>query len=1149
MDLTEYAIEDITDTLVLNCGISPSLKTIEMNQLSDEINFICNSIIFDGFNHDDYKKIKTEMDNDKKTFMTSFLFPSEISSSDFNIVKKLPEFKVSIEALIEKLEYINNKKNNLQGPKFIVTSILFIYVIAYIIIFLIYLTYLLSDDQGDSQKAEQYNIGFISSAAYIYLFMKMKDHFFEYSQLNNQIGHYDESVCNALSNVITCIKQIYINCLDLIKNTEACKKSIVNEAVKLYKLIYEDQVFQRANSHFKGTVNAINAFIDKQKRYLLKVHNTTIESKNNNEYMEELYNILVHGHGVSKLKSLQTEKLPDAKRQGIYNNIGKKTVDNQTFSHWESYIIENLIDKIIFISSTNTTETTIKTNLKGILEFLKEITNLPEYDEVKKLIFPLEMNNYTNYSTDTYLNLVYDSLKTNSQLDIPTTERIITYFSETVIGNYKERNLLVFDDKNAIDKLKTYNGFLSKITKRMSNVSVMKKKYFDFINAIKNRMLIEDDLKDEELYGDIFDMIVKDFIENTKEYKLNENIVMRFMTFLFKNDDELENNNSSRLIISNIKLIITKMMKKVEQSQSIRNDLTDAKNMNTAKYISFLNFESKMSELSTEDIEGFSMYITKTKETIKNFRRYTKTEETLFSKKEQIHHVYNKVHRDIFIVVGILIAVFIYEEYFKDKVSNMKYKDLAKFGDKASKAVGKASKKIGEASRFVKQKASDAASYVGNTTTDGIAGIAAAPLRIENMAKESISRFGEGFNLLGKKAKEARQKARQAKGGNNPVATDEKKEQQQEQSEATEPTEPTEPTGKQSKAEKETQQIEKALSFNKYINMSLIIVVYGIFLTFTKSYLMKHGADLQYDKVVNVINTSKFEREFFQLKDSFDKYKVSRSTQDCKNVYTSLIDVLEIYDKCNFIRSSIKTTPFPAAEMWTNGVILLIFLMVLYITFVQTDVNSYWENQNKLEELMNSLDTIGVNDDEEEVIKKIQKDLDREKDKMNKAIDKFNWSDSKKYMMDIYNINDDMKKMMKEVFEEYSQKGKNKISDEDKRDAYKKLVDKLEDEIEKASPKQTGGMMPSYPMIDPTKVGPVNNDAKLQKKLLEQYTNQVNAVQAQIVKMKRDTKYVNLSMSIMILLFGSYFCVTILNNTRNYQNMLTSGGILFRDCL
>ena len=86
-------------------------------------------------------------------------------------------------------------------------------------------------------------------------------------------------------------------------------------------------------------------------------------------------------------------------------------------------------------------------------------------------------------------------------------------------------------------------------------------------------------------------------------------------------------------------------------------------------------------------------------------------------------------------------------------------------------------------------------------------------------------------------------------------------------------------------------------------------------------------------------------------------------------------------------------------------------------------------------------------------------------------------------------------------------------------------------------------------MIDTTQIASNNNDAKIQKKLLDQYTSQANAVQSQIIKMKRDTKYVNLSMSIMILMFGSYFCVSILNNTRNYQNMLVSSGNVFRNCL
>ena len=152
----------------------------------------------------------------------------------------------------------------------------------------------------------------------------------------------------------------------------------------------------------------------------------------------------------------------------------------------------------------------------------------------------------------------------------------------------------------------------------------------------------------------------------------------------------------------------------------------------------------------------------------------------------------------------------------------------------------------------------------------------------------------------------------------------------------------------ESQSEKDAKKIEKQLSFNKYITISLIIVVYGIFMTFTKSYLMKYEADLQHDKITNVVNTTKFETEMNKFLEAFEKYKDDgRTTENCKTVYNSLIEVLDIYDKCNFIKSSIKSTPFPAAEMWTNGIVLLIFLAVLYISLL-TDVNSYWDNQNKL---------------------------------------------------------------------------------------------------------------------------------------------------------------------------------------------------------
>ena len=328
-------------------------------------------------------------------------------------------------------------------------------------------------------------------------------------------------------------------------------------------------------------------------------------------------------------------------------------------------------------------------------------------------------------------------------------------------------------------------------------------------------------------------------------------------------------------------------------------------------------------------------------------------------------------------------------------------------------------------------------------------------------------------------------------------------------------------------------------------------------MTFTKSYLMKYEADLKHDKITNVVNTTKFETDMDKFSAALKDYKSNRTTENCKKIYNSLVEVLDIYDKCNFIKSSIKSTPFPVAEMWTNGIVLLIFLAVLYITFIQTDVDSYWENQNKLDQLLNSLDNISSMD-EQEMVNNIKKDLDKEKNELDKAIEKYDWHNAKIYIRDIYSkINKELEDKMEMVFKDKTTKGKNIVSDEEKeakKEAYLKLINELDEaieNIEENKKNQKGGMTTGFPMgmIAPTQIAPSNNDAKIQKKLYEQYINQTNSVQSQINKMKRDTKYVNLSMSILILMFGSYFCISILNNTRNYQNMLGSSGNVFTNCL
>lgn len=1245
MSMEEYRIDDI-DSLTLNCGISPSLKNIEMNQLSDEIMFICNNIIFDDFDHDFYKKVLTngiltkeqfdkleilnekdlesskyEIDNDgtrKKLnleenditnllpkIMKAHLFPSNINDvSSYNMVLKMTDFKVTVENLIEKLEFINTKKTRLEGPKMMINSIIFIYIAVVVVLFITYISFKFGGEEN-AGKADNYNIGFVSTSAYIYLFSKLKDHYFEYSELQGQMGHYDENICASLANIIKNIKSIYKYLLN-IKRTDQeyikiCKDNIKDQAVQLYKFVHTDEVFKQARAHFKTTVNSINSFIDKQKKYLLKVHNTNMDVKNNNEYMEDFYNILLKGHG-TKLLKVDEKDTPLEKRKKL-RTIGENTIP------WDTYIINNFIHKVIQMNTIKTKskkfelDETDKKNfmmyLTDILFFLKTIKNngLPEYDQIKKLIFPVNMEDHTNFTIDSFIEFVNPNLNADST-SIQTTDSVLRYFETTVLNYYKENGL--FGETTVA----TDNSFLAKITKRNSNVSSIKVEYSEFAKALKKRILVDDDLTDEGSFGRVFEKITNDFIENTEDYKLKENIVMRYMTFMFKNDEQFDNDKSAPMILSNIRFVVGKIMKKVAQSQTIRNDLMDSKKINTAKYISFMNFESKMSELNATDVNNFFEYIKKTKETIKGFRRYTKTEEILFSKKEQISDIYSKLHRDIFIVFGIILAVFIYEEYFKEK--------FAKADMEGVRVVGKAAYKVGEkvgknaklAANYAADEGAKAARGVYNTTgkvtrgvynktgeaaTSTYAQVTNLPTRLktgvndlQTMRKNLSTAAIQTSNAIKKRSNDyaeaatSKRKAveQEQKGGNdedamsraaaagafdvkvNPNSTEPVKQSVKEESQ---------PVKEESQTEKEAKETEKALSFNKYISMSLIIVVYGIFMTFTKSYLMKHEADLQYDKVINVVNTTKFETEFYRLTEAFEDYKTNRTTENCKKVYNSLIQVLDMYDKCNFIKSSIKSTPFPVAEMWTNGIVLVIFLAVLYITFVQTDVNSYWENQNRLDELLNSLDNIGSSDNEAEMVKNIEKELNKEKNDLTKAIDNYDWHNAKKYIRDMYGINKEVKDEIQKVFDDNSQKtGDKKISNEEKKEAYETLIDKLEADMEKAQDEkeqkdekdekeQKGGMATGYPMgmgmIDPTKLVPTNNKAQLQKKLLEQYTNQTNAVQSQIIKMKRDTKYVNLSMSIMILMFGSYFCVTILNNTRNYQNMLVSGGTIFRDCL
>jgi hypothetical protein len=58
---------------------------------------------------------------------------------------------------------------------------------------------------------------------------------------------------------------------------------------------------------------------------------------------------------------------------------------------------------------------------------------------------------------------------------------------------------------------------------------------------------------------------------------------------------------------------------------------------------------------------------------------------------------------------------------------------------------------------------------------------------------------------------------------------------------------------------------------------------------------MKHKADLNYDRIINVINTSKFELEVDNFSDKFKQYMKNRKDVSvCKELHYKIIEVIEI---------------------------------------------------------------------------------------------------------------------------------------------------------------------------------------------------------------------------------------------------------------
>tara|TARA_B100000405_G_scaffold24989_1_gene18236 strand:- start:2841 stop:6539 length:3699 start_codon:yes stop_codon:yes gene_type:complete len=942
--------EDVINLMSLNCGENPNLTDLDMNRISDDVNYICNDLLFLEILREENNDVKELLDkhvyslkenksvdaNDKRK-IDDMLFEGQ----DAAFLKKRRDFAISLENLSEKLDSINTKKDNYAFFENVTHFIIVIYVMFYVWNVYKFQQGLRSDDFKEQADAEKYNIGFVSNIAYIYMLFTLSNSFFQYTKLNATMGDLDTSVCSGVSDLVVSLKSIYqesgyyLEKIQSNQNADDCKTKVLRQMYKVYYLKYIKNIFIAAQSEFKQTVNSINKFISKQKKFLLKADNIDTSFTNDNVAFEEFYNILLHNHGVKLFKST---KSPIEKREEI--SKGYRSTAEHT--HYENFLKDKLLEPYMeFLFELNSYDS--KSDTKKLKEFMLTLDmineqSLPEYKECLELIFPLEMQDYTSFSISTYVSFVrqyfsdgMDDLRDNTDID--------NYFKAVREFHVKDGVLVTSVDSSDVESLDTdlsLKVMFTRIQQRKSNTSTIIAKYRDFQKAARTRVIIAEDLDDPKYFKEVFEMIRQHFIELTTEYKLNENIIMRFMTANLKEDETFEDDAGKRaLVLSNIKFIVNRIDVNLKISQKFRSNVLDGTGINMNKYISFLKFENKLQQLDDEDLSQLNKYVHQTNLTIRSFRKYVKSEEILFSKKFQKMAIYNDIWQSALIGSGILLIVKFTAMFgWSDRKILGMAKALATDTVAGAKTIGKNATK---GAKSVAKGVSKGAQSIGKSTSSAYQS-AKSKFTKKSTASTATSTPGSDPDW--------REFSQGGDGEGDKKQEDKKKNDNKGQ---------TDPDDKEE---------DDWMSIT--VKVSSMIVLYAIFFTFVYSYITKHKADLQYDKVVNVLNTTKFEYEFSKLTRYFNEYTTqSKSSKNCKKVYHSLIMVCEIYDKCNFIKSSMKRTPFPATEMWTNGVVMAVFLGIIYVAFIGTGVSDYWKNKDRLDQLVKDIEktfSVGKNE-------------------------------------------------------------------------------------------------------------------------------------------------------------------------------------------
>ena len=867
----------------------------------------------------------------------------------------------------------------------------------------------------------------------------------------------------------------------------------------IFKSYYQSNADDGFYSKRIKLLEHIHKFFDNQKIYLLKSENTHIGDSNEIENVTKVLTTVFIKGRLNDSSSNKSEisingtdiNLTNSKDVRIhYKHLLEKTAKITKINIYDNY--EDSKDELLISfrdlvkechKSQNGDESLIYDRFNTINKILYtyKILKLPEYEECIKYLFQKNLLNRLNDIKK--LNYV----KTD-RLIIDIQKNFIIFANPTIDSPSNNLKVKIND---CIEKDSKFNETFTKFVEHLQTYPI-NKSFLEENKFIYN--LISEQIED---YAELYNVI--------QIHNLFNDII---------NTSTIKN---KKVLSTNFKFIIdqiyTKFDKKNDYDKTNELLLFNDDKINkiySDKYISFLKFKHKFKKLSNtqtnNQLAQYTVNVRLTNKYITDFNNNLDETKNQITTNIRLNDKYNDFLTLYFRISSILMFDYILTSYYGEE--NM----VAKKFDNVYRKLG-----VDKFRNAFNNQMSDST----ENSVDSL----------KKTATQTAKQTAKGAkNVLAKLNPFKKQK-----GGEEDVHEEQEEQEEKEEQEE-----------------------------NRYIKASIVFSFWLLTYKLLESYWTKQQSNLNYNKIITIDNTSKLETEVNNLEMLSDNLT---SDDQLKKYYKQLIICLELYEKCNFVADKFKSVPFPASEITTNVTILIACVLVLAAVYYNSnpyDTHNKFKEIAKLKKEITELEEGSVTQIEKDVLKgrteeeklyllypdakeaEIQEE-DGNIIKINSFKDFVNYRKIRILNKILKKIDKDPSITLDNPLEYYVNEYDNKIKDLEKLISNDRNGSKKQEiETEKRELDVTNMNIiieKSREYRDKLMSGGADKDM-LTRQILK-IQERKRRIAAKISFLKKDGTFMNVTMSITILMFTLYMSLQITVNSNRYTSMLYS-GTLFR---